>query len=298
MDLTTNIMTNNINKLTNKNDVDTKHILVPKISNSKFNKKLIITDEDDETECAEHEYHELIDNFNNYIIEDSVQNYTSIAKFLRFSWNGIDFLDRWELQRKVDIEHVNLLANSMYVDYKKYKEFISYDPIHLGKKISDDKYYVLDGQHRLEAYIYFHKLNKFPIQQIPAIIWYADNEEQFIEFFHKINSRLSIDKLKLVQIKMLEIFEGLEQTYGLNIWGINRPKLNKDVFVDKLKNTESIHKLSTEEILKKLYEINKKLRGLSRNSRVKNCTPKIHTSAESIDFFLGLDKNMLWIGEI
>jgi hypothetical protein len=277
--------------------------LIPKIVNSKFNKGIIITgDDEDELEESEEseESEELaVDKFDNYIIQDSVQNYTSNAQFLRFCWNGIGLLDKWELQRKVDIDHVNELAKSMYSDYKKNKEFTSYDPVHLGKKKGDDKFYVLDGQHRLEAYNYFYKLNKFPIQQIPTIVWYTKNEADFIELFHKINSRLSIDKLKLVQIKLLEIFEGLENKYEKNIWGSNRPKINKELFTDKLRNTESIHKLTTGEILIKLYKINENIRGLPRNSRVKpNCASSIHTSAENIDFFLGLDKNMSWINEI
>ena len=290
---------NSNNNFSNKNDDNnTSNVdeLTPKLRTSKFNKKLIITYND---ELEEEKEMKEADGFNNYIIEDSVQNYTSTSKFLRFNWNGIDFLDRWELQRKVDMEHANELANSMYIDYKQTKEFIAYDPLHLGKKPNDDKFYVLDGQHRLEAYDYFYKLNKYPIQQIPAILWYAKDEKHFIELFHKINSRLSIDKLKLVQIKLLEIFEGIETKYGKTVWGINRPKLNKDIFTDKLKNTEAIHKLTTEEILNKLYKINEKIRGLPRCLRVKpHCAPSIHTSAENMDFFLGLNKHMPWIDEI
>ena len=239
------------------------------------------------------------DNFTNYIIPESIQPYTKNAESCKFNWNGILLLEKWELQRKVDIKHATNLAKSLKKDYIKYGEFIFYDPIHIGKKTNDNKYYVLDGQHRLEAYQYFYERNSYPIQQIPIILWYANDEEHFIELFHKINSRLSIDKLKLIQIKLLEIFEGMEGKYGKNIWGIKRPKINKDMLAEKLKNSESVHKLSTEEILNKLFKINENLRKMPRSSRVKpTCVTSIHNSAETMDFFLGLDKIMKWIEEI
>jgi hypothetical protein len=312
---------NNINDIIN-NDIE------PVITISKFNKNIneITKNTDDEDEESinneestdnedntdnedsesdidklnnEFETNFIPDNFKNYIIPESVQPYTKNAEFCKFNWNGIEFLDKWELQRKVDTKHATELAKSLKADHKKYGEFIFYDPIHIGKKVNDDKYYVLDGQHRLEAYQYFYERNIYPIQQIPGIIWYSTNEEHFIELFHKINSRLSIDKLKLIQIKLLEIFEGMEKKYGRNIWGINRPKINKDMFSQKLRNSDFVHKSSTEEILNKLFKINENLRKMPRASRVKpNCVTSIHNSAETMDFFLGLDKVMGWIVEI
>jgi hypothetical protein len=239
------------------------------------------------------------DNFQNYIIPESIQPYTKNAEFCRFNWNGIEFLDRWELQRKVDKTHATELAKSLKADHKKYGEFIFYDPVHIGKKKNDNNYYVLDGQHRLEAYQYFYERNVYPIQQIPAILWHAENDEHFLELFHKINSRLNIDKLKLMQYKLFEIFEGMEKKYGKNIWGINRPKINKDALAQNLRDSDSVNKLTTEEILTKIIKINDNLRKMPRASRVKpNCVASVHNSAETMDFFLGLDKTMSWIKEI
>jgi len=223
---------------------------------------------------------------------------THIIQYI-VDFHGIKFLDKWELQRKVNFEHATKLAYSMRDDYKIHKEFISYDPVHIGKIDNEPTYYVLDGQHRLEVYNYFYEKNKYPIQQIPAILWYVKNQKEFIDIFHKINNRISIDKLKLVQIKLLEIIQGFETKYGKNIWGSIRPKINKDIFVDKLKETEFIHNLNTEEILNKLYKINEKIRALPRSLRVKSKLPnEMHHKVETIDFFLGLDKKMLWLSDV
>ena len=276
---------------------------IDEIEDNKFEKEIEEEDNKNESEGTddlEDDFETKFgqDSFKNYINVDSIRQFTKNGEFCTFNWNGIELLDKWELQRKVDMNHATVLAIAMLRDYKKYKEFVFYDPIHIGKKKDDDKYYVLDGQHRLEAYSHFYKKNKYPIQQIPIIVWYVDTEDEFIELFQKINNRLSLDKLKLMQMKLLEIFEGLEHKYGKTMWGANRPKINKDIFANKLKSTDSVHKLTTEQILFKLIEINEKIRVKPRSSRVKpNVNTSIHNSAESMDFFLGLDKTMAWLSE-
>jgi hypothetical protein len=71
------------------------------------------------------------------------------------------------------------------------------------------------------------------------------------------------------------------------------------MFCQKLRNSESVHNLSTEEILTNLFKINEDLRKLPRALRIKpNCVTSIHNSAETMDFFLGLDKGMGWIANI
>lgn len=87
--------------------------------------------------------------------------------------------------------------------------------------------------------------------------------------------------------------------FDKNIWGINRPKINKELFCNKIKNNDNAHKLTSEQILNKLFDINNNIRGKPRNSRVKpNININIHKSAEEIDLFLGLDRIMSWIDEI
>jgi hypothetical protein len=239
--------------------------------------------------------------FEDYIDKNSIRPFTKNALFILFNWNGIKFLDKWELQRKININHATELAKSMRLDWKKYKQFVFYDPIHIGTKTNDveKKYYVLDGQHRLEAYLYFYSKNTYPIQQIPAILWTADNDDHFIELFNRINTRISIDKLKLVQYKIIEIMELCEKKYGNKMWGNKRPFLNKDNFVNNLRNTDKIHELTSEQIYKKIVEINKNIRSLPRSKRSsKQINSSIHTSAETNDFFLGLDRDMEWIKDI
>ena len=239
------------------------------------------------------------ENFQHYIVDGSISRFSVGSNYCQFKWNGIKYIDRWELQRKVNLDHANELLNDMIADFEKFKEFRFIDLIHIGKKKDDDKYYVLDGQHRLEAYNMLCESNKYPIQNIPIVLWTVDNDKSFVDLFQKINNRLNLDKLKLFQIKLLEIFEGLEKKYG-KIFGKNRPKINKDKFIDNLNDNDNVHNLSTEEILDKLIKINENIRSKPRTNRVQGTTipMHIHRSADDIDFFLGLDKQMKWVNDI
>ena len=103
---------------------------------------------------VESEDDELVDNFVNYVIQESIQQNNKISQYCKFLWNGIDQIENWELQRKIDYEHATKLTKTMIKDYKKYGEFIFYEPIHIGKIKLENNYKIIDGQHRLKSYKY------------------------------------------------------------------------------------------------------------------------------------------------
>jgi hypothetical protein len=235
-----------------------------------------------------------------YIIQDKIQDFNSKSIFCYYLWSGIVNLDRWELNRKIDQEHVKKIYKEMIKDYKRSNEFIFYEPIHLAIK-TDSIFYVIDGQHRLLACAKLYNKNKYPIQQIPCILWFPKTDEEFIEIFDKINSRTPLDKTKLFNHKINEIFEWMNKTWGKNdcLWGKLRPKINKELFVNKMRESDSVHKLDTNELIDKINKINSKIRGLPRNKRCeKKISDSVHKNAESLDFFLGYDKELDWIEEI
>lgn len=240
------------------------------------------------------------DTISKYIVQDKITEFNSQSIFCYYLWSGIDDLDRWELNRKVNEDQVKKIYKEMKSDYTKKGNFIFYEPVHLGIK-SDNIFYVIDGQHRLLACAKLYKKNKYPIQQIPCIIWFPESDEEFIEIFDKINSRTHLDKTKLFNYKIIEIIGWMDKNYGKTetIWGKNRPKINKDLFVEKMRQTDSIHKLESEEIIKKITNHNIRLRGMQRNKRCsKQISDSVHNHAESMDLFLGLDKELEWIKSI
>jgi len=244
-----------------------------------------------------------LEDFTNYIDYSQKINMTSNSIFTKFSWNGAELIDRWELQRTIDYDKASGIANEMIRYYKKNKEFLFTDPIHIGQIRNEElennnKYYIIDGQHRLEAIIAIYKCNKYPIQKVPCIIWSVKNDEEIDELFDKINNRIYMDSTKLMKNKLILTCNMMEEKWNKDIWGERRPRISKELFIDKIRNNDDCYKLSAEEIIAKIIKINNDLRILPRQERGGNLTIKIHEKAEEVDFFLGIDKKLDWIDKI
>lgn len=239
------------------------------------------------------------DHFGNYIIEESKSTYNHNSYYCQFLWSGIEHLDHWELQRKVTKEHAKQILIQMKKDYKTEGKFTFYDVVHLGIK-PDGKYYVIDGQHRLVAYYNLFFKNQYPIQRVPAVIWETKTDDEFLEIYERINKRVPFDVTPFSK-KILDIMFQMENHFGKDqtIWGKKRPKIDKILFVEEMKTNDDVHKLDADTIVKKIIDINIKIRGLPRSKRGDGkITSQVHTSAENIDFFLGYDKALKWIHDI
>ncbi len=235
--------------------------------------------------------------FADYILKESIRPYNDNSHYCQFLWSGIEHLDHWELQRKLNKDHAKSILSQMKKDYKKKNQFIFYDVIHLGIK-PDGNYYVIDGQHRLVAYYNLYLRNQYPIQKVPAVIWKTTSDDDFLEIYERINKRVPFDVTPFNK-KILDIIFQLDNHFANTIWGKKRPKIDKTLFISEMDTNDSVHKLDADTIVKKIIDINKKIRGLPRSKRTDIKIPNsTHASAESIDFFLGYDKNLAWIHDI
>jgi len=189
-----------------------------------------------------------LEDFTNYIDYSQKIFMNSNSMFTKFSWNGAEFIDRWELQRTIDYDKASGIANEMIRYYKKNKEFLFTDPIHIGQIKNEElennnKYYIIDGQHRLEAIIAIYKCNKYPIQKVPCIIWSVKNDDEIDELFDKINNRIYMDSTKLMKNKLILTCNMMEEKWNKDIWGERRPKISKELFIDKIRNNDDCYKL-------------------------------------------------------
>ncbi len=235
--------------------------------------------------------------FTDYILKESIRPYNDNSHYCQFLWSGIEHLDHWELQRKLNKDHAKSILSQMKKDYKKKNQFIFYDVIHLGIK-PDGNYYVIDGQHRLVAYYNLYLKNQYPIQKVPAVIWKTTSDDDFLEIYERINKRVPFDVTPFNK-KILDIIFQLDNHFDNTIWGKKRPKIDKTLFISEMDTNDSVHKLDADTIVKKIIDINIKIRGLPRSKRTDIKIPNsTHASAESIDFFLGYDKNLAWIHDI
>ncbi len=282
----------NVNmKKTNKtcdSDIDDCQLEQDELSNISSNSKSSVVNKDIEE-----------DQFGNYILKESKSIYNHNSFYCQFLWSGIEHLDHWELQRKVNKEHAKQILIQMKKDYKSAGKFIFYDVVHLGLK-SDGKYYVIDGQHRLVAYYNLFFKNLYPVQKVPAVIWDTKTDDEFLEIYERINKRVPFDVTPFHK-KILDIIFQMDNTFGngSNIWGKKRPKIDKNLFIEEMKTNDDVHKLDADTIVKKIIEINIKIRGLPRSKRTDGkVTSQIHASAEEMDFYLGYDKSLRWIHQI
>ncbi len=239
------------------------------------------------------------DEFKDYIIKDSMRPYNHNSYYCQFLWSGIENLEHWELQRKINKQHAKAILNQMRKDYEKTNKFTFYDVVHLGIK-PDGKYYVIDGQHRLIAYYNLYLKNLYPIQKVPTVIWKTESEDEFLDIYERINKRVPFDVTPFSK-KILDIIFQMDNIFGKNttIWGKKRPKIDKALFVSEMETNDEVHKMDADTIVKKIKDINIKIRGLPRIKRSEGkITNQVHLSAEEMDFFLGYDKNLKWIHDI
>ena len=66
-----------------------------------------------------------------------------------------------------------------------------------------------------------------------------------------------------------------------------------------MRQSDTIHILETQDIINKIRDYNNKLRGYGRTKRcTKSLNTTIHNHAETMDFYLGYDKDLIWINEL
>ena len=128
-----------------------------------------------------------IDCVNNYI-KNKIR-YNNYAEFSFIQWNGLHFIKISELQHTINNNHVKNIIKDMEINYNKTNNFIFYDPIHFA--CENNNYYIIDGYHRLKAYKILFNKNKYPIQNIPCIIWYTTTEYNKEYIYDKIHERIT-----------------------------------------------------------------------------------------------------------
>jgi hypothetical protein len=95
------------------------------------------------TKNADNEDEESINNEENTDNEDNEYAFTNppftykkMAEICKVYCSGTELLDKWELQRKVDL----VLATKLIKMLNKKRKFIFYDPIHIRKKENNSKW--------------------------------------------------------------------------------------------------------------------------------------------------------------
>jgi hypothetical protein len=263
------------------------------------------SDEEDDDEEEEDEDDKPYEPLKKYIKNNTIVPISKNKYFCMLSMGSHHTITNWDLQRSISQEKVQQIVKDLEEHYNKYGEYEFTDPIHIGHKINEENihdkekftpHYIIDGQHRLEAYKILYNTKNYKIDYFPCYVHEVTSEEEFLTIFDKVNNRLVFDRTKLLQFKLFELEKLLDKHFK-KIWGSNRPYVDKKKLFEKLRLRDYCQKSEAKEIFDKLLIINKKIKCLPRSKRCKT-TSTCHEKAENIDLFLGLDKDMKWIDEI
>ena len=290
---------------TDKNEtIDNDEIVIYNNNNNNNNSDNESEYSDNESEYSDNESIDSLqseeeeDCLDNYFVDDKINIHGGFITNILWTGFNDDNLSLSFFNRKINIEHAIKIRDEMKNDYKRNGHFNFYDLIQLAK--IDNKYYVIDGQHRFVAYKNLIKKNKYNVQKIPCMIKFCKDEEEGYELICNINNRLVIKKEDFIKYKMHDIVEGIEKMFDkIQVWGTNRPKINKNKFIEKIKNNDNIENMKLDEIIAQINKINNNVRAIKRNKRSKaNISKKLHDYADENNFYLFYDNNLNWIDNI
>ena len=215
-----------------------------------------------------------------------------------------------EIQRKIDIDHLNELIQYQKNYYKKYNEFIFPNPIILCK--INDKFAVIDGQHRIQCIKTL--FNEYNIDfNIMLSIITIDNINEYDELFLSVNLNKpvvlfkNITDWKTVGKYIEEYFLKNYNIYNKNSENPRIPHINFQNMLKYINENNIIEKcnLNKDEFINEIIELNNYYSGINGLSKfteyIQNYSTLLNKCKEkqpNNPLYLGIYKNFEWIESI
>jgi 5-methylcytosine-specific restriction endonuclease McrA len=117
------------------------------------------------------------------------------------------------IQRSVDVDVIVEIMNDQEDIYKKYGKYLIPGCLSIGS--FDNREYIIDGQHRLEAYKALNKL--YPERALHVDIdYYEVNSEEGIELLYKRVNTCTPNPIAVLEINPYKIHEQLKKYFTTN----------------------------------------------------------------------------------
>lgn len=155
-----------------------------------------------------------------------------------------------ERQRNIDTNHVDEMIKYQNNYYKKHKEYFFPNPIIIG--LLKDKYYILDGQHRLNT-------NKRLTNEcnITCSLIETDSKRELDEYLKLINSNKPYVQVRNDQVKIIENYLLTKYTkYSKNTKEPRIPHFKPNNIVDLLNSEYKDVNIDSSLFIQKLEELN------------------------------------------
>lgn len=214
-------------------------------------------------------------------------------------------------QRTLNLEHVDRIYNKA-TEYLKFGNDIpfplisvAYYPILIGG-VSTYKFYIIDGQHRYEAYKRLKNNGYIFILDIQVITCGSVEEAEVL--YRLYNERMEHSNIELynhgiqndLDRQILIYLYSNENLFSINLQ-CKRPKIKTNIFYDKwIKSNIRKNIKNITEFEQWLFDTNIKFRSqLNFMTMVEfarlEITESLLNKANSINWFLGLDKTLSWL---
>lgn len=202
----------------------------------------------------------------------------------------------------IDKSEIIYNENNRFID--KSRKFENFDintlePIILGKK--NDKYHILDGQHRIE---YLRQNCQYNDQYIFIDIRICESETEIVRQLQIINDhhimKVEVDTRKIKYSEFIELFRN--NKYFKVIFKTNRPYINPDTLSSVIVNSDYFQSNQNKpiDILSKIIEINKFISKLDKSKW--SIEPKVSDyyaeKAKETRYYLTFDKEYYPIKEL
>lgn len=219
-------------------------------------------------------------------------------------------------QRPLDINHVQNIVKDQIEEYKRYKSYSILQAITVVN-INNEIIYIIDGQHRLQAFKELETLG-YDIKNIvvPVVCYKVIDETEMLKYFNMINSNMPIHPLELQDDfasygKIL--IENITKTYGVYVKNDNKNSLCPHINMNKLKENLSgrnlsdklrNHNKSIDEFWNKILEFNEYVKKNVKSThqlcpvmkkRIESCESKAEKFKVSMVCYLGVWRKFEWL---
>jgi len=234
----------------------------------------------------------------NYFLKDMIYEDEHKKLFKTDARDFIPVINIWAQQRQISKEHIKKLE----------KEVISKKHFKGNMKLLRDKdnnCRLIDGQHRYHALKnIMEKDSKFNIYLILEI-YETDSfdSDKSIEIFKEVNNCLNVELNDLPDKQSINLLKELIDFFPKMIKDVkegkrvNSPCINKRILYNQLKKYFTYSKCDYKNILKQIVETNNKY-GMRGRNGFKKSTVKQYEKAKKKGFYLGLDKDFIWVNKL
>lgn len=240
----------------------------------------------------------------NYINDNNIHSYDNgnrlITKcplyLIKEAFNNQE-IDNSDFNRFIDFKYVDKIKESFNPIFS--------DPIILAKRCDkNDKYEIIDGQHRM-LFIIQTNDNNILKSDIPLDIRLCNNDEEFKKFINITNNRKNFDSSCIRRFKTELLLIQLNKEFNKKFFGKNRPFIVEEIFKTYLYNTKFFNDIQVSEfdIINKIKKINLHIKNFIQDKINNNPTllKKYGITKNMIDkcfannIFLGINKKLEWI---